>query len=204
MAVERPMTRSRENTRARLMDAALSVFSEFGLEGASVEMITDRAGFTRGAFYSNFESKIELFLILVKQLADEHFTAVYDMVHSLPLSGETSMDDIFESVLSVTIGTRDVAILMHELQVVALRDSSMVDAFVEYEEGMVERVAELVEFIALRMEVSSKLPIADIARVLLTIWSSAETTAIMRGFDRQQTLEFIRQQTVAVAAALID
>ena len=44
-----PATRSRENTRARLLDAAAQVFAEVGLDGASVEAVCDRAGFTRGA-----------------------------------------------------------------------------------------------------------------------------------------------------------
>jgi len=49
-----PATRSRENTRARLLEAAAQVFAEAGLDGASVEAVCERAGFTRGAFYSNF------------------------------------------------------------------------------------------------------------------------------------------------------
>lgn len=54
----------RTQTRSRLLDAAVEVFAEAGLQGASVESICARAGFTRGAFYSNFSSKEELFLAL--------------------------------------------------------------------------------------------------------------------------------------------
>ena len=66
-----PATRSRENTRARLLDAAAQVFAEVGLDGASVEAVCDRAGFTRGAFYSNFESKDELFLMLAGSVGEQ-------------------------------------------------------------------------------------------------------------------------------------
>ena len=52
---------SRARTRRALLDAAGEVFIERGLQGASVEAIAERAGFTRGAFYSNFGSKEELF-----------------------------------------------------------------------------------------------------------------------------------------------
>src|SRR5437588_10391841 len=55
-------------TRARLLASAAKVFAERGFYGASVEEIADRAGFTRGAFYSNFETKADLFLALL----DEH------------------------------------------------------------------------------------------------------------------------------------
>jgi AcrR family transcriptional regulator len=52
-------------TRARLLDAAEEVFLRRGLQAASVEEITAQAGFTRGAFYSNFKSKDELFIELL-------------------------------------------------------------------------------------------------------------------------------------------
>lgn len=55
----------RQETRARLLDAAAEVFTEEGLQGASVESVCSRAGFTRGAFYSNFSNKEELFLALL-------------------------------------------------------------------------------------------------------------------------------------------
>ena len=50
----------RERTRERLLDAALALFAEHGVEATSIEAICDGAGFTRGAFYSNFEDKAAL------------------------------------------------------------------------------------------------------------------------------------------------
>jgi AcrR family transcriptional regulator len=58
-------------TRERLLEAAERVFLRRGLKGSSVEEIAAEAGFTRGAFYSNFESKEELFVELLH-------TRVYD------------------------------------------------------------------------------------------------------------------------------
>jgi AcrR family transcriptional regulator len=52
-------------TRRRLLDAAEQVFLRRGLQGSSVEEIAAEAGFTRGAFYSNFASKDELFVELL-------------------------------------------------------------------------------------------------------------------------------------------
>lgn len=52
--------RSRAQTRRRLIEASPRVFVERGIGGASVAQICSAAGFTRGAFYSNFESKEEL------------------------------------------------------------------------------------------------------------------------------------------------
>jgi AcrR family transcriptional regulator len=63
------MTRAerRAQTRAALLDAAARVFVERGFTGASVEAIAAEAGYTRGAFYSNFATKEELFAALLQE-----------------------------------------------------------------------------------------------------------------------------------------
>ncbi len=53
-------------TRAALLDAAAELFVERGLQGTSVEAIAERAGYTRGAFYSNFSTKEEVFTELLQ------------------------------------------------------------------------------------------------------------------------------------------
>ena len=58
---------SREQTRQRLLEAAAAVIVKKGLAGTSVEDIAGHAGYTRGAFYSNFKSKTDLFVELLKR-----------------------------------------------------------------------------------------------------------------------------------------
>ena len=60
-----PPKRRREATVERLLDAALETFAELGFAAASVEDVCRRGGFTRGAFYSSFRSKEELFAALI-------------------------------------------------------------------------------------------------------------------------------------------
>ncbi|MDX6506352.1 MAG: hypothetical protein QOG06_996 [Gaiellaceae bacterium] len=57
----------RAQTRQALLDAAAELVAERGFHAASVELIAQRAGYTRGAFYSNFSSKEELFAELLQQ-----------------------------------------------------------------------------------------------------------------------------------------
>ncbi len=51
----------RTQTRDRLVDAAVDVFNRLGYAGASLEAVADAAGFTKGAVYSNFATKADLF-----------------------------------------------------------------------------------------------------------------------------------------------
>ncbi|GLQ95643.1 TetR/AcrR family transcriptional regulator [Dyella mobilis] len=57
---------SREQTRQRLLDAAAVMIAKKGLSATSVEDIAENAGYTRGAFYSNFNSKTDLFIELLR------------------------------------------------------------------------------------------------------------------------------------------
>ncbi|MPW23548.1 TetR family transcriptional regulator [Paraburkholderia sp. CNPSo 3157] len=56
----------REQTRCRLLDAAALSIARKGLAATSVEDIASQAGYTRGAFYSNFDSKSDLFVELLR------------------------------------------------------------------------------------------------------------------------------------------
>ncbi|MFD0486122.1 TetR/AcrR family transcriptional regulator [Saccharopolyspora spinosporotrichia] len=58
---------SRQETRARLLESAAELFAERGVNGASVEQIAERAGYSRGAFYGNFADKHELVVELLRQ-----------------------------------------------------------------------------------------------------------------------------------------
>jgi AcrR family transcriptional regulator len=57
---------TRDDTREKLFEAAARVFEDQGIGGASIEAIAAAAGFTRGAFYSNFKSKDELIIAMLE------------------------------------------------------------------------------------------------------------------------------------------
>lgn len=66
----------REDVRRRILDAAYGVFAERGYEGASLERVAEAAGFSKGAVYSNFANKDELFYELIAARIDERARAV--------------------------------------------------------------------------------------------------------------------------------
>lgn len=76
---------NRAQTRDRLLAAAAELFSERGVNGASVEQIAERAGFSRGAFYSNFGDKHKLVLALLEQRTRRE----YEEVKELGSAGDT-------------------------------------------------------------------------------------------------------------------
>lgn len=80
----------RARTRQRLLDSAAEVIRRRGYGAASVEAIAAEAGFTRGAFYSNFESKEQLF---VELLQDRVYRGYRRLLDELPESdGATPLE----------------------------------------------------------------------------------------------------------------
>jgi AcrR family transcriptional regulator len=52
-------------TRTRLIEAAETLFIRKGFDDTSVDEISEMAGYSRGAFYSNFENKEQVLLLLI-------------------------------------------------------------------------------------------------------------------------------------------
>src|SRR5947208_12344561 len=65
----------RDQTRARLLDAAEKVFVDRGFHAASVDEVAEDAGYSKGAVYSNFENKDELFLAVLERRVDSRALA---------------------------------------------------------------------------------------------------------------------------------
>jgi AcrR family transcriptional regulator len=63
-----------QRTRRSLLRAAEKLFCQQGLDAASVDQVAQEAGYTKGAFYANFKSKEELFLVML----DERFAQELD------------------------------------------------------------------------------------------------------------------------------
>jgi AcrR family transcriptional regulator len=71
---------TRDDTREKLFEAAARIFEEHGIGGASIEAIAAAAGFTRGAFYSNFTSKDELIIAMLEDHVEQSIRRNLDLL----------------------------------------------------------------------------------------------------------------------------
>ncbi|HXI08228.1 MAG: TetR/AcrR family transcriptional regulator [Bradyrhizobium sp.] len=71
---------TRDDTRDKLFEAAARVFEEQGINAASIEAIAAAAGFTRGAFYSNFASKDELIVAMLEDHVEQTIRRNLDLL----------------------------------------------------------------------------------------------------------------------------
>lgn len=202
-------SRRREATRQKLMDAAAQVFAEVGLDGASVEAICDRAGFTRGAFYSNFETKDELFLELAGNVARSRVATVRERVVELERSGAFAKAggnafEIIQQVLDVSADDRLGVLLMNEIRIHALRHPDLAAAYLAQDDEMRGSVAQIIEDIGRANVLRFRLEPDAAARLMLTVWESTAVRSVMAGHDHEEMCRLTNEELARVAQLLIE
>jgi AcrR family transcriptional regulator len=161
------LTRSqrREQTRARLLDAAGQVFTRRGFHAATVDEVADAAGYTKGAVYSNFANKDELFLALL----DQRLAAQLQQVEAL-YAIESS-----EELLAVMRGrseqdfaaARDFGVLIVEFSLYAMRNPAAQAELAERYRQLRGRLAELITKRYARHQISPPMPPEHLAALAL-------------------------------------
>lgn len=71
----------RAEVRERLVATALTVFTERGYDGSTLDQVAAAAGFSKGAVYSNFASKDELFLALMDRQVEDYLGRIRTVLH---------------------------------------------------------------------------------------------------------------------------
>lgn len=132
----------KEETRRRLIDSAGKVFARMGFEAAPIDVIAEEAGFSRGAFYSNFESKDEVFLILLK----EHLDAEIETL-SISMQRIERAEDMVPAIeyrYRVLGESNSWCLLATEFQLYAMRGGKMAAEFTSIYEQYRERLGEII------------------------------------------------------------
>ena len=202
-------TRRREATLQKLLDAAAQVFAEVGLDAASVEAICERAGFTRGAFYSNFETKDELFLELAANVARERVDAVRTRVAELERAGAfggapENAFEIIQQVLDISADDRLGVLLMSEIRIHALRSDTLAAAYLAQDDEMLRSVAHIIDDIGRAKVLRFRLPSEEAARLMLTVWESSSVRAAMAGLDYEEMCRRTNAELARVAELIIE
>ncbi|MDN5570854.1 MAG: TetR/AcrR family transcriptional regulator [Propionibacteriaceae bacterium] len=104
----------------------MEVIAERGVLGASVEAICDAAGYTRGAFYSNFSSRDELCVAIMERQLERNLVVLGETVAQTPALGALSVDDLIHRAVATFLATqpsdRTSVLTAQELQLYAARE----------------------------------------------------------------------------------
>ncbi|MCF2129685.1 TetR/AcrR family transcriptional regulator [Strepomyces sp. STD 3.1] len=124
------VTRRRVRTRANLLDAAFAVFAAKGFGRVSIEEVCEAAGYSRGAFYSNFDSLDELFFALYRDRAD----LIAEQVAGALAQDGPALDvpAAVDRVTEVLLLDRDWLLVKTDFLVHAARDPEVAGALLEH------------------------------------------------------------------------
>lgn len=204
---DRPASRRRTQTRARLLAAAHEVFAEVGMGAASVEMICERAGFTRGAFYSNFDSKEDLFLALITQMTEAKLEEVAGRVRDLDpetSSGPVEPSTLVRQVVGASLGEQMEPQLISEIRTQALRDPRLAAAYLAWQDALRVRVQDIVSQVVTSFGLRLRLPVDETAQLLLDATEDTCTRARLQGLDQSGTSEVLNERLERLVVALVE
>jgi AcrR family transcriptional regulator len=150
------------HTRERLMRSAAAVAARRGIEGASLDEVAERAGFTKGAVYANFRSKEELFLAML----DAHFDArlvEIDRILSTEADPDQQAREAAQGLMRVLSAQPEWHRLFFEFAIHAARNDGFREQLVARYRALRERLAGLLAQRAERLGIEPVVPPAEIA-----------------------------------------
>jgi AcrR family transcriptional regulator len=153
----------KERTRRELVTTAREVFLERGFHGASLDEIAEAAGYSKGAVYSNFANKDELFLAVL----DAHFAHRARVLTDVLLDEddlEASVRAVARSMIVAEEAEPGWTPLLLEFQAHASRRPALRTAVAERRERFFATTGGLIAELGTRYGVEFSLPPKEIAR----------------------------------------
>lgn len=119
---------SRAQTRERLIETAQQLFVSNGYGGASIRDIADKAGYSQGAFYSNFSSKEDVLLELLRRHMEAEALQLFKAMGDERQEPEQMLAEL-ETWASTLNHDADWCMLSIELQLHANRSQSFAQEY---------------------------------------------------------------------------
>ena len=187
MAVRMSRAERRQQTREELLMAAEACFVTRGFHATSVDQVAERAGYTKGAVYSNFASKEDLFFA-VYQRRVEH--ALTEVVPGLRQAGpEHALDWLATSMIERRGRDDGWLAVFIEFWAHVLRHPELRDRFAAIHASFLEPLADGVRQLA--EDRGLALP-ADVTAIQVVLaWNAMEVGLGLERLTQPQTVDVV-------------
>jgi AcrR family transcriptional regulator len=168
-----PLTpeRRRAMTRQHLLDAAAIVFARNGFHGATLDEVATTAGFSKGAVYSNFKSKDDLFLELLDDRINREFAVVSEVLESGSHDKAEQFPRIREILRSDMFWSEDFITLWLEFVLYSRRNPEAQAKLAASLQRSRSQVQELIEHEYSAIGGTPKYPTRDLAEISLALFN---------------------------------
>jgi TetR/AcrR family transcriptional regulator, transcriptional repressor of aconitase len=172
---------SQAQTRATLMTVGREHFIRYGLGGAVAEKIAEDAGYSRGALYSNFDGKEELFLAVIREEQDRRMEAFHSMFKEEPSAKERSKK--MRDAIADVVTDPDWIVLRAEFEAGALRNERIRQTFVEVHRQQVRDAGNLIRNLARSSEIHMRLKPNEFMMIILNLTHGLAVTQKILGAE---------------------
>lgn len=155
----------RSEVRRQVLDAALAVFAQKGFDGASMDDVAAAAGFTKGALYSNFAGKDDLFLALMDQQVARRISLISDLLAANAIDPTA----IGHALTEAAIDDRDWQLLFFEYWARAVRDPAIRERFLADRRRLRSTIADVTQRLLDETGRGSTMPVEQLTIVLLAL-----------------------------------
>ncbi|MFT4298933.1 MAG: TetR/AcrR family transcriptional regulator [Aeromicrobium sp.] len=200
-----PTRRHRSVTRGRLLDAARDLLAREGLKGITVARLCAEAGFTRGAFYSNFDSMDALVRALVDRERERMLALVREAADPSVFAGLEPAEAaaaVLERFALLQPPDREWFLLHLEFEMRGLRGDLGGEEFVEWWHRIVDGIAEVVEaaldLTGLRLVVESR----EAVLILMGTWDALVLSSLVE--ERDFDLDLLRRTLPRILVSLTE
>jgi AcrR family transcriptional regulator len=172
---------SRAQTRATLMAVGRKHFIRYGLGGAVAEKIAEDAGYSRGALYSNFDGKEELFLAVIREEQDRRTEALHSMFKEEP-SAKERLRKLREAIADL-VTDPDWIVLRAEFEAGALRNERIRQTFVEVHRKQVRDGGNLIRNLAQSSDIQLGVKPNEFIMIILNLTHGLAVTQKILGAE---------------------
>jgi AcrR family transcriptional regulator len=152
-------------TRERLLAAAERVIDRHGFGGASIDLISAEAGYSKGAIYSNFESKEAVFLELLRQYMARDMAALEQIVGLEPAELSAALTGWLETMDTQS----DCPLLVTELQLLARRSPAFAERYYALQDQQIRTLAKILQRYFEAASASLPMDPLDLARTMTAL-----------------------------------
>ncbi len=172
MTAVRPLRRedSQAATRTALLDAAEALILENSMPGLSLRAVCARAGFTQGAFYSNFASREDLLLAVMERNLEERVRTFGEMTLDFQaMTFDQTIAQIGEWLATVS-DRHEWARMAIELRLEAVRNPAFARAIEAAEQRIDLLFAERIDDLVAHFGLTPRFRSTEIVEALLVLW----------------------------------
>lgn len=159
---------TRAQTRARLLQAAGEVFAERGYDRASLDDVAAAAGLTKGAVYSSFAGKNELFYALMQERIGERLALAAEAVNP-QATPDVITRDAGGGLAELISSQADWHLLFIEFWARAVRDPSLREEFAHHRRAARNLIARFLEHQAHQLGIDLPAPADQLAVAVLAL-----------------------------------